>query len=278
MRPICGLVVLGLFACGSAGPGPPGAGGGATTDTGSGSSGASGSGGGADTAALTDAGVTDGSSGGSSGGSSSGSDTVRSDTGGSDTGGSGAVDSVVDSVLVDRAGVDAVNVDCGPPDAGAGCPAKAPIGAGSSCKANVACSYGKECCCGKCSPSMVCKCGGGQWACAYTDFCLGARKLCPDAGDAKVTDAGGWLDGSATDTSGGVDTAGTDTLAKDCPGGPFCACKANADCDSGICIPGKGGAAAKICAQPCVSSCPAGYVCKALTPSGGDTFFVCQPS
>ena len=47
------------------------------------------------------------------------------------------------------------------------------------------CEIGEECCCGECSPSLVCTCAGGTWACYYTDFCM--RPPCPDTEDATDT-------------------------------------------------------------------------------------------
>lgn len=33
------------------------------------------------------------------------------------------------------------------------------------------CRLGRECCCGRCAPNVVCECLEGQWGCYYTDFC-----------------------------------------------------------------------------------------------------------
>ncbi len=46
----------------------------------------------------------------------------------------------------------------------------------------MACSFGTECCCGVCHPELQCSCTSGQWACFFTDACLGAAFTCPDAG------------------------------------------------------------------------------------------------
>jgi len=36
----------------------------------------------------------------------------------------------------------------------------------------VSCAWGEECCCGTCSPSLVCTCASGSWACYATDACF----------------------------------------------------------------------------------------------------------
>merc|ERR1719234_1272616 len=54
------------------------------------------------------------------------------------------------------------------------CPKKQP-GLGSPCSVpeSVSCSYGSECCCGKCHPSLVLQCSVlRQWAGFYTDACM----------------------------------------------------------------------------------------------------------
>jgi hypothetical protein len=42
------------------------------------------------------------------------------------------------------------------------------------------CEIGRECCCGRCAPNVVCDCYEGTWVCYYTDFCL--IPFCPDGG------------------------------------------------------------------------------------------------
>lgn len=60
------------------------------------------------------------------------------------------------------------------------CPAQEAV-IGASCDAasqeGKQCTYGEECCCGQCYPSLVCTCSGGQYACLSTDACL--RPGCP---------------------------------------------------------------------------------------------------
>ena len=63
-----------------------------------------------------------------------------------------------------------------------GCPATAPQ-AMSACSGDLTCEYGNECCCGSCSPSLVCHCSGSSWGCLSTDFCLGVH-----CSDDKTTD------------------------------------------------------------------------------------------
>lgn len=66
--------------------------------------------------------------------------------------------------------------DCGPVYA---CqPAEQPVcpdavDIGSSCSdEGLSCSFGQECCCGTCYPSLSCTCTGGSWACFATDACM----------------------------------------------------------------------------------------------------------
>lgn len=47
------------------------------------------------------------------------------------------------------------------------------------------CRFGRECCCGRCAPNLVCECLEGQWACYFTDFC--SFPSCSPGGE----DAGG---------------------------------------------------------------------------------------
>jgi hypothetical protein len=43
---------------------------------------------------------------------------------------------------------------------------------GKACNDEAArCDVGEECCCGECSPELVCSCNDGRWDCYYTDFC-----------------------------------------------------------------------------------------------------------
>jgi len=66
-------------------------------------------------------------------------------------------------------------LNCGPEEE-RGCPAEEPsLGARCSLPESVNCEYGEECCCGKCSPSLVLTCSGGSWLGYYTDACLAAN-------------------------------------------------------------------------------------------------------
>jgi len=51
------------------------------------------------------------------------------------------------------------------------CPKESPTG---KCIGNLTCNYGEECCCGKCHPSLVATCKGGQWQSFFTDACMAA--------------------------------------------------------------------------------------------------------
>ena len=51
------------------------------------------------------------------------------------------------------------------------------------------------------------------------------------------------------------------------------ACTANADCNSGYCVPSPSG---KVCSQLCVENCPVGYTCAQLTGTA-DATFMCLP-
>lgn len=63
------------------------------------------------------------------------------------------------------------NYECAPDGTSSECPASAPVG--ESCDdESLSCAWGTECCCGTCSPSMVCDCFDGSWACYATDACF----------------------------------------------------------------------------------------------------------
>merc|ERR1711974_373656 len=57
------------------------------------------------------------------------------------------------------------------------CPKNQPaLGSLCAVPASVSCSYGSECCCGKCHPSFIARCylanGRRSWGGSYTDACL----------------------------------------------------------------------------------------------------------
>ena len=56
------------------------------------------------------------------------------------------------------------------------------------------------------------------------------------------------------------------------PGEPGWPCEDNSDCNSLFCIEGPDG---KVCAQPCVDSCPEGFVCTSVSSGSDDQFFIC---
>jgi len=78
------------------------------------------------------------------------------------------------------------------------------------------------------------------------------------------------------DLTGGID-AGQDDAAGDsgpvldCPGGAWCECAKNDDCDQGLCVAFPSG---NKCAQSCIQDCPKGYTC-ADVPVGSDLVQVC---
>jgi hypothetical protein len=57
-------------------------------------------------------------------------------------------------------------------------------------------------------------------------------------------------------------------------GAPWCACKGNADCDSGLCLDTPAG---HVCAAKCVDKCADGYACAGVNSGGGDMSTVCVP-
>ncbi|MGB3051775.1 MAG: hypothetical protein WBB42_12300 [Polyangiales bacterium] len=59
------------------------------------------------------------------------------------------------------------------------CPMEAPD-PGATCTGDDRCEYGEETCCGETHPAFVCGCQGGQFACFFTDACLGAPLQCPE--------------------------------------------------------------------------------------------------
>ena len=82
--------------------------------------------------------------------------------------------------------------------------------------------------------------------------------------DAPVLEASALLDFVAIDQGAAADAAVA-------PGSFGAPCQANAECDSGFCIPGPAG---KFCTMTCVENCPKGYAC-AATGSSGDVNFIC---
>lgn len=88
------------------------------------------------------------------------------------------------------------------------CPEEAPDIPGSCDEAleGIECGWGEECCCGGCSPSLVCSCEGGAWLCSATEACNIAScegRECEDESDCE----GGFLtttceEGVCTDARG----------------------------------------------------------------------------
>ena len=61
-----------------------------------------------------------------------------------------------------------------------GCPKQTPDSF-DTCEGSMTCTYGEECCCGKCHTSLVANCDAvnKKWIMYFTDACLGADSLCP---------------------------------------------------------------------------------------------------
>jgi hypothetical protein len=104
-----------------------------------------------------------------------------------------------------------------------------------------------------------------------------------DAGGAVVADVGGGstadsavvaADVSTTPHDAGAPDAGSVPL--DCPGGPLCECKTNADCDNAQCIDTPKG---RQCAEPCIEKCSdeANFTCTTVESTGGDVTTICVP-
>ena len=100
-----------------------------------------------------------------------------------------------------------------------------------------------------------------------------------DADSAIAADADTHLDGAETpdvdanlpDGATAADADAGSDIASNCPGGPFCDCKTDTECDSGKCLETPNG---HTCAPTCVEAgCPSGYACKPL--GGGDPLNYC---
>ena len=82
-------------------------------------------------------------------------------------------------------------------------------------------------------------------------------------------------DGAESDGAGASDVSKVDPKA--CPGGYGCACSADSDCSTGLCLEGVGPEGASACAIPCAGACPSGQRCRELAGNDG-TLFVCVSS
>ncbi len=110
--------------------------------------------------------------------------------------------------------------------------------------------------------------GGGQDAGTADSGAVDQDTGAADGGETGQ-DAGGDAGSDAAD--GGSDTG---PIAA-CPGGDYCPCNANDDCDKGFCIDSPSG---KICAEECVTECTKeGFICKLIPGPGGDSKPVCVP-
>jgi hypothetical protein len=192
-------------------------------------------------------------------------------------------------------GFDAAPVDTAEPDADAGgdtwvddlggdtsatCPVEAPLGVQGSCEAGQRCEYGEECCCGACSPSMVCACSGGAWGCHSTDFCM--IPGCPD--DAPP-------DGLCRTAADCEMAAGCRDADDPSPCGicrhPEITCEADVDCEAGwVCETVQPPAlclceVTRLCQPACGPDlpCPSGQACAAghCAPAPCDADADCAP-
>lgn len=79
---------------------------------------------------------------------------------------------------------------------------------------------------------------------------------------------------SDTTTAGdaGSGTTAVTDAALDCPGGPFCPCTTNSECDHGMCFATHAG---RRCLPTCLDTCPAAYKC--APGPGSDVQFWCFP-
>ena len=65
---------------------------------------------------------------------------------------------------------------------------------------------------------------------------------------------------------------GTGDTTLSCPGGAYCVCKADTECDSGLCLDTPQG---KICAGGCEGACPDGFSCAKINSKTGDIVNIC---
>ena len=128
-------------------------------------------------------------------------------TPGEDAGTDASVDADEDTGTDATADTGADATEDAPTDAGSAdlCPELAPDLPGTCDEAleGIECGWGEECCCGGCSPSIVCSCESGAWLCSATEACNIAScegRECADDSDCE----GGFVtttcvDGTCTD-------------------------------------------------------------------------------
>ena len=161
-----------------------------------------------------------------------------------------SIDAAPDSAKDSASGTDAVPISDGVAETDAGsdasvpmdsvdgsalCPTAAPKTNGACTTAGLSCSFGQECCCGKCYPSLACTCSGSTWVCAATDACWMGPSGCPDASDAgpsdiSQSDAGPSDGGSPPDTFDKPCNESSSSLTP-CAEGQYCA-KPEGQCSS----------------------------------------------
>ncbi|MSQ84552.1 MAG: hypothetical protein EXR77_17010 [Myxococcales bacterium] len=92
-----------------------------------------------------------------------------------------------------------------------------------------------------------------------------------DTGAVTEAETGAVEETVAQDTVLTIDSKSADTVLV-CPGGAYCACQTDTECDSGNCLDTPNG---KVCAGQCESSCPNGYNCAKINSKSGDIVNVC---
>ncbi len=141
-----------------------------------------------------------------------------------------------------------------PPDVITACPADFPPTQPNTCDGDLHCEYGEECCCGKCSPSLVCDCNGGTWGCYYTDACLGPWcEVPPCCEEGTVGACNGGQNGDCKVEAG-------QSVGKCMPPVELPLCWVDSDCGAGLSCVG-----ASMC--PCNADC-----------DGIDTPGTCEPT
>lgn len=127
---------------------------------------------------------------------------------------------------------------------------------------------------------------GAEQACQCPDGASGAQVCgkgaygpcsCQGLGDASEADTPvETQDSNGLEVNDGIFSDSAEVVA-DCPGGPGCPCKANTDCQTGVCIDDDSVQGSKACARKCQGQCPESYSCANVPGSGGDILNICVP-